>query len=607
MKDSFDFNVSQRTKYESQTGLFSSPPADYAEKDPTRERELWARKVDVRGDIEKELQVGMFARADEVSLRLTDTHDPLFLFVWDLEEREYALFRAEQQLRVEFGQFAAKLAQLLDLAADRRDKSEGTVTFSIRICRREQSRLLFRVSESNDFKELDHISLLLSAANDERLKKHLAARVRETRTELASAQSLAETLRLRLDSALNDKCELQHTMKQLEEERQAVEEKRRREFNARLEEERSSGLAQRAGLDARLSESERLVAELRSLVTAKAKDCEDEATAALGREKELKAKIRLLEGELHTALQEADQARRILRNAELQLAQAETDVQVAKQSASRVQLSLDRAETQVREALAGRDEAREGALRAENELKDKTRLCEKLEAKLKVSSAEIHKANEIMESFEADLQRKSSKAKESKITISRLEKENSDLRSQSGSMAKQITEMAATIETLTGRETAALTKQAELEGRVSELQKALEASQSSVGFLSQKVSEQSRPFMTDVSLGQQHPWVSSTTGLSASTQALLRRTTHHPPTDSLYTTSVVGKPEAAKGVLPADSWERGKTEYNPPASRLNVCAAPSKLSTVPFHPLDEEEPRNPISKAISPVKFRGKL
>lgn len=610
MKDSFEFTTSQRTKYDSSTAVYSSSPCDFLQREMPRERELWSRKITVKGDIEKEMQMAMFAKASEVIIRLTESQDPLFLFLWELEERDYPLFRIEQQLRVEFVQFAGKLAQLLDLASGRKEKSITGVAFSIKAVRKEPGRLQLCVSESNDFKELDHISLLFCAADDERLKKHLASRVHEIADELSSAHTIGDSLRVRLETALAEKAELRSALDEVDGLRRIAEEARKKDFAVQLEQEHEKFLTEKARLEEKLRHEEKTLAEFRLVSEKKISDAQEESASFLVREKDLKLRFKATEAELQIAVQDLERLRRNLRETDSQSAQFENELLIERQKVLKARQLQEKLEGENRDLRAALDRAEEKLLRVETELQDKGQFCGKLESKLKLSSAEINKANEIMESFEIELKKKSIKFKEIKAQATRAENELSEIKLQKDGMAKQISEMVAELEKLNGRETHALTTKNELEVRIFELQKALEVSQSSVSYLTQKVTEQSRPFLRpSVDDCRGHPWVATTNGLSATAQALLRRTSEIPTASISARTSELTRlsspnPQPYMDKLVAGQYTTEKIDLS--SESKNAFLTPDAFYTTAklSSGLDEEVPRNPISKTILPVKFK---
>ena len=107
---------------------------------------------------------------------MTDELDPFFLYVMDLAEYDFHSLKREQSINVDFLKFPAKLMDLFKLCIQSNSEHGhgGSSTFCTNL---DTVSGLFSVVESNEFKNLTHISLQLRPANDSAIKSYLASRL----------------------------------------------------------------------------------------------------------------------------------------------------------------------------------------------------------------------------------------------------------------------------------------------------------------------------------------------------------------------------------------------------------------------------------------------
>eukprot|EP01052_Picozoa_sp_SAG31_P051489 SAG31_NODE_12243_length_956_cov_1.180863_1_plen_193_part_01 len=126
--------------------------------------------------------------------QLTDENDPFFLFTLDVSEEDFAQLKLEQRLLIDFAAFPGKLVELLEhcCEADRQDSARFLATL---VCAGGEG--VFSVVETNNFRQLYHISLQLRAGNDVAIKRYLAAKLKDFKTRSCElAADLATTQEL---------------------------------------------------------------------------------------------------------------------------------------------------------------------------------------------------------------------------------------------------------------------------------------------------------------------------------------------------------------------------------------------------------------------------
>lgn len=123
---------------------------------------------------------------------LTDTSDPFFLFILDIGEYDFHNLKREQSILVDFLAFPGKLIALMKTcihcSADQQSCSASSFATTL-----DANSGLFSIVESNEFKNLTHLSLQLRPANDAALKSYLCARLQMS---LQEANGLRKELEL---------------------------------------------------------------------------------------------------------------------------------------------------------------------------------------------------------------------------------------------------------------------------------------------------------------------------------------------------------------------------------------------------------------------------
>ena len=151
---------------------------------------------------------------------MTDENDPYFLYVLDVGEQDFHHLKRDQSLLVEFPVFPSKLIELIELCllsgrsnnvatsssgssahdssssfsanchtSSSFDQTSSTFTANLEIVTG-----VFTIVESNKFKQLNHISLLLRPGNDAAVKGYLSSR-------LAFITSVANKRKVELDAS----------------------------------------------------------------------------------------------------------------------------------------------------------------------------------------------------------------------------------------------------------------------------------------------------------------------------------------------------------------------------------------------------------------------
>lgn len=124
--------------------------------------------------------------------QVTDDNDPYFLYLLDVGEQDFHLLKRDQALLVEFAVFPLKFIELVELSFLQPEEGQSSY-----IPKLDTSTGILSVVETNNFKQLTHISLQLRPGNDAAIKAYLASRLH---LALAATRRLARELSTTTDS-----------------------------------------------------------------------------------------------------------------------------------------------------------------------------------------------------------------------------------------------------------------------------------------------------------------------------------------------------------------------------------------------------------------------
>lgn len=161
------------------------------------EREEYYRSLSFTISVGEKAQGG---RAFQ-SIQITDDHDLLFLYIVEITEQDFLILKHDQSLNVDYQEFPGMLSQLFEYCLSSSKDERYHFRAVLDLTKPPESH--FTIIEASSFRNLPHLHLKLKAANDEQLKKHLAAGLSSARKEnekLRESQSnLNEGLHLARD------------------------------------------------------------------------------------------------------------------------------------------------------------------------------------------------------------------------------------------------------------------------------------------------------------------------------------------------------------------------------------------------------------------------
>ncbi|GBF91102.1 hypothetical protein Rsub_04771 [Raphidocelis subcapitata] len=357
--------------------------------------------------------------------------DPFFLHTLEVSEEDFQGLKADQGILVDFGSFPGKIISLLErcLASQTADMPRFQAVLTTKA-----GDSVLKVVETNDFKQLPHITLTFRPGNDTAVKQFLAFRLGEVRADcsqlsevLAQTQSERESTRASLAdvqqqlSALQQR-HAQQTMQleaQLREQAAAAAEERLRErgeLKAQMEREvedaERRGAEAAAALGARLSELDgdnRALREAKYGLDSQVSELTHKLAAAQGAARSLDAEVESLRASSKAAAAERH------------------DLEIRVADARAKMLALDE-KAQAQAAVVAQQQARLGDLEAsarqwEERCGELREALAAHEARLRESAAEVLRGNSIIEKLQSDLRLSRDKLKRKQAIIVRQEEE----------------------------------------------------------------------------------------------------------------------------------------------------------------------------------------
>ena len=125
-------------------------------------------------------------KQSRIIIQMTNPNDPLFLYSLELTELEYAQFKSEQSLLVDFQNFPDFVIKMLSFCKnDKEDRyfctlnisGVGVNNFNL------ASPGILTIEEKTEYRKLNLLVLKLQAANDLNLKKYISKISKETKNK----------------------------------------------------------------------------------------------------------------------------------------------------------------------------------------------------------------------------------------------------------------------------------------------------------------------------------------------------------------------------------------------------------------------------------------
>lgn len=125
-----------------------------------------------------------------IETRLMDSSEPLFYYVFLLDENSFYSLSKTQNILVGFDSFPTKLVEFFELSKNSQSRFMSVWSTSSEDAKEGQLNII----ETNSFKQIVHVSLPFVLASDEHMKRHLASINQSYREELRGLKSKYEEM-----------------------------------------------------------------------------------------------------------------------------------------------------------------------------------------------------------------------------------------------------------------------------------------------------------------------------------------------------------------------------------------------------------------------------
>ena len=127
-------------------------------------------------------------KTQKFQIEITTPNDPLVLYTLDMSEVEYHQLKNEQCLLIDFQNFTPFLINMLDTCL----KDENFICI---LHKKNVNEALFVIQERTKFKEINHLILNVTQANDLSVKKYLGALSQEYKRKYEETSNSLSELR----------------------------------------------------------------------------------------------------------------------------------------------------------------------------------------------------------------------------------------------------------------------------------------------------------------------------------------------------------------------------------------------------------------------------
>lgn len=423
------------------------------------------RQRDLRVNVETHAGLSPVCRKS-LCVLLSDDDDPCFLYSLFIAEDDFKVLKAQQGLLVDFDNFATQLICLLEQCnVPGSNVSKAPPKFLLLLAE-ENGEWTLKLVETNNFKHLCHLSLLISPASDTNLKTHMAMKIKQLKENIVQKNRDVLGLETRLNDLTNKFDSKTKELEQLEQRylaeksqiqissTQQISMEKDRFAQARLEWQRQSD-NEKMELEHRHSETlKQLHAELAELRTQNM-SYKDKLSYLEATNKEQTKQIQSLEKDLNVAQKELAFLKK--QNLKLDVDYHEKDKAV---NGLRTKVAVLEQELKDKGVLINKHTemlktAKEQKQQLEELLAEKDGQLQRKQNSLRSLSDELVKANEILTKLQNELASTKSKLKlrtsialEQERLLDNKQKEVGQLESKMESLNKDIKEAKVEIEHL---------------------------------------------------------------------------------------------------------------------------------------------------------------
>lgn len=430
-------------------------------------------------------------------IHVSSEDDPYFLHTLEVTEDEFQSLKAEQGILVDFASFPGKIISLLErcIASQAADMPRFQAVLAVRAA---DSGL--KIVETNDFKQLPHITLAFRPGNDFTVKQFLAFRLGEVKRD-------CQQLEDQLAGSKDESCERQQQLRECQQQLSSLQERHSRqtlELEAQLREQAAAAqqdkldqvAAVRAQLERELEDAAKRNSQQQELLNSRIAELDAEGRKLRDQKYQLDTQVSELSHKLGSAEGSA-------RSLEQEVAQLRSQVKAL--AGDKHELELQLANTRAQLAAAQEKSSSQGQLLAQqqarlSDLEGSVRQWEERcadlrdlvaghEGRCKEAAAEVMKGNEVIEKLQTDLRLLKEKCKRKQAILVRQEEELGARDSALAAAQRDAAALGHGRDSLAAEVGSLQADNAELRAKLEESRQQLQSNEQMIRWLNQQVTD----------------------------------------------------------------------------------------------------------------------
>ena len=142
----------------------------------------------------------------KIQIQITSPQDPLILYMLDITEIEFHQIKTEQSILIDFQNFPSFLLKMINLCIGENNKY-NCILHQINV-----NQALFIIQERTKFRELNHLILNFTQANDTIVKKYLGSLSMEYKLKYQNILENLNNLNSNFQNLTNENNELKDSI-----------------------------------------------------------------------------------------------------------------------------------------------------------------------------------------------------------------------------------------------------------------------------------------------------------------------------------------------------------------------------------------------------------
>ena len=143
----------------------------------------------------------------KIQIQITSPQDPLILYMLDITEIEFHQIKTEQSILIDFQNFPSFMIKMINLCIEDTNNKYYCILQKLNL-----NEALFIIQERNKFRELNHLILNLTQANDTIVKKFLGALSMEFKSKYEDTLNSFNNLTVNVENLNKENLDLKEKM-----------------------------------------------------------------------------------------------------------------------------------------------------------------------------------------------------------------------------------------------------------------------------------------------------------------------------------------------------------------------------------------------------------